>query len=710
MQNTSLFPGRSAINFFTVVCCLIFLGRLQAQGQLRHQAEKMFLEGDYWSAAELYRQADITQAVHKSIRLHYGISLYESNDVDNAIRVFQSLINEGKTEAPVFFFMAKCQQAKKKFPLAISFYKKFLQRTENSDPLRTWVKDELIRCANGARLIHAPEKVYLENAGPEINSPYAEYGVHTSPTIIDKIYFTSNRKGNRHHQNFDYDIYSASLINGRWSLPSSLPSHINGPAYNEVTGFSSDGQILYYLTTSDHRLVIMADTFSGEEGVIFKGIYHGPYQPETQGTDLTFFNDTICLFASDMHGGYGGYDLYISVFSQGTWSGPLNLGPTVNSFYNERYPFLTRDGHTIFYSSDNLESIGGYDVFTSDFDAEQLSWSIPENAGFPINSSQDDTHFVIAPDGLTAYLSSDRKEGFGEYDLYRVFFKDPVEAHQKISLLPTFYQVMQTRGADKVVAIEEEEKVEIKEYFISHLFIDKGNDILTPQNTKKLDLLANLMLIYPRIQAELLSFTLPEGPRTFSLFFSIKEAEKAATYLMEKGISKERILVKGYGSSFPLAIKPPGMENSPVYLKLNHRLEINLHKEESEPVITHLENIPVPENILDPAGDKFISLRHGLYYSVQIALVSQMLQNQNLESVNEMFIEMDPLSGQYKYMVGMAPSFSEALQRTEQMKNIGFYDAFIVPYFDGIRLRQDEIESYITQFPDLELYLDHIGK
>ncbi|HUR32049.1 MAG TPA: tetratricopeptide repeat protein [Saprospiraceae bacterium] len=672
----------------------------QSVGSLQRAADQYFEAGDFRNALQHYRQAGLENSRSKKIKLRIAISMYEINDIDGAAKILQSLINEGKTEAEVFFYMAKSYQARNLFTEAISHYKKFLQKTSDNNPLKTWVKDELTRCANGSRMKYADQEAYLENAGTGMNTQFSEYGVKYSPTTMDKVYFNANRDNNT-------DIFSTSLENGKWSTPSPLPSSINSASYDEVAGFSADGQILYFLTKSGNGYQIQTDTFSGDDGMIYKGVFKGPYNPDRDGTDLTFFNDSICLFASDKPGGYGGYDLYISVLKNGDWTPALNLGPAINTFYNERFPFLTRNGLTLFYSTDNLESIGGFDIFRTEFDPQKLTWSLPQNLGYPINSTLNDQQIVISPDGSSAFISSDRKEGHGGFDLYRVFFKQPVMAHQQISYVPTFYQTILLSGKDELSSEIPEREVEVKEYFISHLFIDENGDVLTPQNTKKLDLLANLLLIYPQIKAELSSFEIPSGQKTFSLYFSIKKAEQAADYLARKGVPKNRLLLKGYGSSFPLAINPTGSTLSPIFLKLNHRLEIGLHNLEGEPVITHIENIPVPENLLDKKGVLFEEMRHGFYYSVQIASITQILQNQNLEKVDGMFIEVNNAQNSYRYMVGMLSKYADATVILDEMIALGYEDAFIVPYLDGERLSKDKMVVLAPKYPEMFFYLEN---
>lgn len=355
--------------------------------------------------------------------------------------------------------------------------------------------------------------------------------------------------------------------------------------------------------------------------------------------------------------------------------------------------------------------MGGFDVFSASFDPNTFTWSHPDNAGFPINSALDDTHLVLSPDGMTAYVSSDRKEGYGEEDIYRVFFKQPLIAHQHISAIPTFHQMLLLMGNNSgSTAASSGHPVEVKEYFISHLFLDANAEVLTPQNNKKLDLLANLLLIYPKINAELSCFELSSGQQMFNLYFSIKKSEKAAEYLVSKGIKRDRLMLKGYGSSFPLVAQPAGSSASPVQQKLNQRLEINLHNFENEPVIIHIEEIQVPENIKDPKGTKFLALRSQLYYSIQLVSISQILQNQDLESVGEMFIEVDNSQGNYLYMAGMLPTYKEAEKTLSIMMGMGFPDAKIIPYVNGNRVPASAIAELAKQYPDLLFYLNGIKK
>ena len=123
----------------------------------------------------------------------------------------------------------------------------------------------------------------------------------------------------------------------------------------------------------------------------------------------------VMFFSSDMPGGYGGPDLYVTKFDSGGWSKPINLGPEINTSGDELFPSLANDS-VLYFSSSGLGGFGGLDLFIS----QLKDWmpERPKNMGSPLNSEADDFAILVDSTGRNGYLSSNRQGGKGYDDIY----------------------------------------------------------------------------------------------------------------------------------------------------------------------------------------------------------------------------------------------------------------------------------------------------
>jgi len=276
------------------------------------------------------------------------------------------------------------------------------------------------------------KNIILNSVGDSINSPDPEYAPIISPDG-STIYFTSRRvwKEDTYKEfvedftNFSTeDIYvSYKKGPGQWTTPKRLP--FCRLERNEATvAVSSDERIMYIYADNAkdggnlYEVDLSKDRLDTLDIIKTEGV-------NTNDWDSHIFyseDNTVAIFASDRAGGYGGRDLYRMIkLPDGTWSLPKNMGPVINSPYDEDAPFLSIDKKQLYFSSNSDKSMGGFDIFVS-LKVNDNDWSTPVNLGYPVNSTKDDIYFTTTADGLLGYLSSNRNSVKGETDIYEVEF------------------------------------------------------------------------------------------------------------------------------------------------------------------------------------------------------------------------------------------------------------------------------------------------
>lgn len=173
------------------------------------------------------------------------------------------------------------------------------------------------------------------------------------------------------------------------------------------------------LKKDDDGVVNLKILFGGKENDRWEYRGEFPFNSESYSTGHPTIDASgkVLYFASNMPGGYGGSDIYFSVFNDGFWSEPFNLGPKVNTQGNEFFPFISNDG-VLYFSSNGHGGLGGLDIFSSV--PEGGVFKEIENMGYPVNSPKDDFSFVLDETGTEGYLSSNRANGRGNDDIYYV--------------------------------------------------------------------------------------------------------------------------------------------------------------------------------------------------------------------------------------------------------------------------------------------------
>ena len=259
-----------------------------------------------------------------------------------------------------------------------------------------------------------------------ISTNYDEYLPTISPDQ-DYAFFTRRFLSadiDRITSKYEEKFISSTIVDGTYSFGFPLKYPFNVESNEGGASITIANDILYFTKCKkDNQNYNNCDIFysireSGEwsevlsfnENISSKDSWES--QPSVSSNGLTI------VFASDRKGGFGGIDLYeINKLPLGDWSEPVNLGENINSNYNEKSPFLHTDGQTLYFSSNNHPSVGGYDIFYSRKDSAG-KWGVPKNIGYPINSSFDEISLFVSTDGNKAYFASNSLNGIGGWDIY----------------------------------------------------------------------------------------------------------------------------------------------------------------------------------------------------------------------------------------------------------------------------------------------------
>lgn len=685
-------------------------------------AEQAFEVGNYNRAAELFVAHLNAKPNDHKVRARYGITLFLLSDMKGAAEQLNYSINRNKRPgADDFYYLASALHYQQDFGQAADHYKNFLRKSKAKDIRNAEVMAQLSRCFQGVQQSFIRPIALVANMGPLVNSPEDEILPVISPSNSDRVYYSSTRG----HQDLAFtlekpvfNMFGTEISNGIWQRPTLFLSKYQTGAHELLQAVNPSGTVLLFTrgaSVSTSNLYV--DSFELNQTLPI--VFDAPILTEYGDKDLYMANDSVILFSSRRLGGYGGYDLYYTLRANGRWLEPINLGSEINSEYDEISPFLSRDGRTLYFSCNNRESVGGFDIFKSFFSDQTMRWSVPQNAGLPINSALDDQHFRLATDGKRTFFSSNRLDGQGGFDLYIGTLRDAA-SEQLMSLAP-FYLFDEKAVALRAEAVGIEMSTDgtmpistdkqttplVTDLTVEHLFFRETDIGLSESNKTKLDLLSQYMKEYPELILELRSHLPSDGNKTFQMYSSLDQADKVFRYLLTKKINPSRIITKGLGDQYPLAKGIVDGKENPSAAFLNRRVETILHKANSN--IRIVQKYPeVSPFMKSDKHTTYTSKIQGLTYKIQFVSLRQMYSGDLMDAFSDATIERIGDAEIMQYSVGLFKTLSEALKTREEVARRGFKDAFLVVYINGLKINRSEITNEITdQYPDLINYLKY---
>jgi len=406
-------------------------------------ASEYYRVEDYKKALEGYLILDSLSSGNTEYNYRIGICFLHSNFKNRAYPYLEQAYRQSDPPSDIFFEMGRAYHYGHEFEKAIIFYESYRknlrfhqQLDENSQEVQQ-VDRYIQMCRNGLRLVREPLiNVNVVNLGADINSTYADF----SPLISrneDVLIFTSKRPATEHTKSdpltgqYFESIFYSTFENGSWTEAQNIGDPIHHEKIHDAAvGLSPEGSrlFLYRGDKNPFKANIGGDLYVSErmrnnwsEPQPMEAINSGNWESHVSITD----QGDMIVFTSNREGGMGGTDIYFSTRDpEGNWTPPVNIGEYINTPYDEDGPFIHPDGNKLYFSSKGHNSMGGYDIFFTEYLVEKDHWTRPENVGYPINTADDDIFFVWSTDGERAYFSSEREDSYGETDIYMLVRND----------------------------------------------------------------------------------------------------------------------------------------------------------------------------------------------------------------------------------------------------------------------------------------------
>lgn len=419
-----------AKNYILVLLLLLSFNAFAQQNYKRvhkdafTEATLLMYEEDYYTALSIFEKLYPLDTNYAEINYTIGVCLMNiRGKEDDAHPYLVKAVNGNVKEAT--FWYARSFHIQTKFNEAIKYYKLY-----NRNDVKDITNEEVVRyikmSLKAKEMIDNPVQVEIINMGTEINTEHSEY-VPAVSSDQNEIYFTSRRPESTGGLLDDYgryfeDIYSSKKVDGVWEKATNIGSPLNTNTHDAVVNLTADGNEMVIYRTNDNLYggdLYISKNLAGswtEASKLSENI-NSPYQEASASISP---DGKLMYISSNRPGGLGGKDIYRARrLPDGQWSLPENLGPTINTPFDEDAPYIQADGRTLFFSSNGHQTMGGFDIFKTKLENDEM-WSIPKNMGYPINTVKDDIYFVVSPDGKTAYYSSDMPGGYGNQDIYRI--------------------------------------------------------------------------------------------------------------------------------------------------------------------------------------------------------------------------------------------------------------------------------------------------
>lgn len=602
---------------YIIVCLLLTAVAAGCRTPKLSEADAQFQRGEYYDASVTYKKV-YNKLRKKEERPQRGEVAFKMgrcyrllNMSARASAAFQNALRYEYPDSTTHFMLAQALHADGKYAAALRSYDKYLEFCPDDS-----LAINCAEGCRTAQEIRARGSRYVVKQAKLFNSRRADFCPMYLGADCDQIYYTSTTEkatGDKKSEitgmkNADV-FFSKKNEKGEWERPEPVEGELNTEFDEGIVAFSPDAQTMY-LTKARRELnaptsvEIYTSTRSDAK-------WSAPVKFEITADTLSTFghpavspDGEYLYFVSDMPGGYGGKDIWRISLKERQGS-LVNLGPDINTEGNDDFPYVRSDG-SLYFSSDGHPGMGGLDIFraTAVGDPADLRWKV-ENMGIPINSAGDDFGITFGK-GEDGFFSSNRGDARGydhiysfEYDPVRITIEGLVMDKDEEPVKNAIIRIVGNDGSNqKEVARDDgsfsfalqrgvkyvmlagakgylnqkqefasDSTMEDANYWVEfilpsiskpsvveNIFYDYDKADLRPESKTALNELIAVLHDNPNVTIEMASHTDRWGSDAYNINLSERRAKSVVDYLVENGISRDRLQPHGYGKSRPKTV------------------------------------------------------------------------------------------------------------------------------------------------------------
>ena len=614
---------------------------------------KFFEQENYRAALPYYEKVLAKDPNNAKALFNAGIS-YMSFDKEKASDyIYKAQKLKPKVSKDVEYWLGRVDHLNYNFDEAVAHFQAYNATLKKNDQRKEELAQLIQHSKNAKVQFNSPKDIFVKNLGPTINTQFSEHSpvisadnkllIYTSrgASVTGATGNISDKKNKSIAADGEYyeDIFEARRIDDEnWEKPRSLSGVLNGKGHDaSIQLFDNDSKLLMY--RNDNNGDIFVSDKAGGDWSAPKPL-DGNINSKSFESDAFITPDGLTIyFSTGKYSEDGTLDLYQSTRSSmgADWGPAKSLGANINTKYDDDSPYLSKDGKTLYFSSRGHNTMGGYDIFKSEYDEASRKWGAAQNMGYPVNTPDDDSYYRLSPDGSYAYLSSYRIGGYGEKDIYTINYiknatikgkvfssKDSTTVIPGVELVFTgaqadktalsfrdvtkpdgAYQVAVLSGRTYQVAVSKDGKnIETQEFPVpvstndsttitknfyvnyidttqrmafKNIYFDTDKYKLRPESITELNTTAQVLMANTGINISIEGHCDSRNTDEYNMVLGQNRADAAKNYLTKQGIAETRMTTVSYGER-----RPAAPNDSPENMQLNRRDEFKVVLKEGE--------------------------------------------------------------------------------------------------------------------------------